>query len=210
MANRHGFFEFKMDGVGFVQQLISFLKSKEKDALRVLKGVNSTNINRKIKKAVIMAATPQDLDMTTFVKDKVLGGFKVRQTSVGTDHKFFNLSHPYITGRGATRLITKSSKKSKNVWSISYGGMMNILMYGRDSYPIPDPSKQRNRRKPMMWKNKPHYAQKSGKSGGFVGGGKSVRIPAYTGIDYMEAASEEVELWFKQIQDKFLSKGFTS
>jgi len=208
LANRHGFFEFRIDGLVFVNQLIFFLKSKEKEALRVLKGVNATNINRKIKKSVIMAAAPQDLDMTTFMKDKVLGGFKVRQTSVGKDHKFFNLSHPYITGRGATRLITKSSVRTKNVWSITYGGMMNILMYGRDAYNIPN--KARNTRKPMMWKNKPHYAKKSGKSGGFVPPGKILRIPHYVGVDYLEVASAEVEQWFQQIQEKFMSKGFNT
>ena len=107
--SKFGFFDFKVDGLLFVDQMISFLKVKEKEALRVLKGVNTTNLNRKIKRVVIAAAAPQDLDMTPFVKDKLLGGFKVRLTSKSADHQFYNLSHPYITGRGATRLITKST-----------------------------------------------------------------------------------------------------
>ncbi len=203
MANRHGFFEFKIDGLIFVEQLLSFLKMKEKEAKNVLKGVNTTNLNRKIKKAVTIAAAPQDLDMNTFTKDKILGGFKVRQTSVGPDHRYFNLGHAYITGRGATRLITKSSQKRAN--SITYAGMMSVLMYGRKEYNIP--SKPRDMRKPMVWKNKPHYAGKTGYAGGCIIG-KVLHVPAYEGIDYMEAASAEVEEWFDRIQEKFLSKGF--
>lgn len=189
----------------FVDYLISFLKIKEKEAKNVLKGVNATNLNRKIKKAVTLAASPQDLDMNTFTKDKILGGFKVRQTSVGPDHRFFNLGHPYITGRGATKLITKSS--SRRASSITYAGMMSVLMYGRKDYDIPN--KQRDRRKPMVWTNKPHYAGKSGYSGGFIIG-KVLHVPAYNGVDYMKAASLEVEAWFEKIQDKFLSKGFNT
>lgn len=206
MANRnHGFFEFKIGGLVFVEQLLSFLKMKEKEAKNVLKGVNTTNLNRKIKKAVTIAASPQDLDMNSFVKDKVLGGFKVRMVSKGPDHSYFNLGHPYITGRGATKLITKSSQKRAN--SITYAGMMSVLMYGRKDYYIP--TTLRNSRKPMMWVNKPHYAGKSGYSGGCIIG-RRLHIPAYEGIDYMEAASAEVEAWFEQIQEKFMSKGFNT
>ena len=178
---------------------------KEKEAKNVLKGVNTTNLNRKIKKAVTIAAAPQDLDMNSFVKDKVLGGFKVRMTSKGPDHRYYNLGHPYITGRGATKLITKSSQKRAN--SISYLGMMNVLMYGRKDYYIP--KTPRNSRKPMIWKNKPHYAGKSGYAGGCIIG-RRLHVPAYEGIDYMEAASAEVEAWFEQIQEKFMSKGFNT
>lgn len=205
MANKHGFFEFKIDGLVFVEQLISFLKVKEKEAKKVLQGVNTTNLNRKIRKAVTIAAEPQDLDMTTFVKDKVLGGFKVRESSKGVDHRYFNLGHPYITGRGTSMKITKSGKKK--TWSITYAGMMSVLMYGRQEYEIPKTAG--GRRDFMMWTNKPHYAAKSGRAGGFIAGGKQLKIPSYDGIDYMEAASDEVEAWFEQIQNKFLSKGFT-
>ena len=62
-------------------------------------------------------------------------------------------------------------------------------------------------RKPMVWKNKPHYAGKTGYVGGCIIG-KVLHVPAYEGIDYMEAASAEVEEWFDRIQEKFLSKGF--
>ncbi len=205
MANRHGFFEFKIDGLVFVEQLISFLKVKEKEAKKVLQGVNTKNLNRKIKKAVTQAAEPQDLDMTTFVKDKVLGGFKVRESSKGVDHRYFNLGHPYITGRGASMKITKSSRRK--TWSITYAGMMSVLMYGREEYMVP--TNPKGRRSFMMWKNKPHYAAKSGRSGGFIAGGKQVKIPTYEGHDYLTAISNEVEAWFEQIQNKFLSKGFT-
>lgn len=203
MGKKHGFYEFQIDGLMFVSSLISFLKIKEKEAKNVLKGVNAGNLNKKIKRAVTIAAAPQDLDMNTFVRDKVLGGFKVRMTSKGEDHKFFNLGHPYITGRGATKLITKSSQKRAS--SITYSGMMSVLMYGRKDYYIP--TKPRDARKPMIWKNKPHYAGKSGYSGGFIIG-KVLHVPAYEGVDYMQAASAEVEAWFERIQEKFMSKGF--
>jgi hypothetical protein len=204
--SKYGFFDFKIDGLTFVNHLISYLKKKEKEALNVLKGVNSKNLNKKIKKAITIAAIPQDLDMTPFVKDKVLGGFKVRLSSKGQDHQYYNLGHPYITGRGATKTITKSSIRTKRTWSITYAGVMNILMYGRGEYEIPN--KPRNNRMPMMWKNKPHYAGKSGFSGGLIKG-KVLHVPAYSGEDYTEAARQEIEAWMTQIQDKFLSKGFT-
>jgi hypothetical protein len=205
---RSNFWELKIDGLLFVSRLISYLKVKEKEALNVLKGVNATNLNRKIKKAVTQSAEQQNLDMTTFVKDKVLGGFKLRLTDKAKDHQYYNFGHPYITGRGATKLITKSSIKTKRTWSISYKGMMNILMYGREGYNIPSPNKPRNSRIPMVWVNKPHYAKKSGKSGGCIAGGKSVWVPAYSGVDYAEAAETQIQAWMDDIQEKFLSKGF--
>jgi hypothetical protein len=208
LARKHGFWDFKIDGVMFVNQLISYLKVKEKEALNVLKGVNAVNLNRKIKHAVTMASIPQDLDMTSFVKDKLLGGFKVRLTSKSQDHQYYNFGHPYITGRGATKKIVKSSRHRTN--SITYAGMMSVLMYGRKKYDIPNPNTKRNSRMPMMWKNKPHYASKSGFAGGFVGGKKVLHIKPYAHpIDYTLSAAAEVEAWMTQIQDKFLSKGFT-
>lgn len=203
---RHGFFDFKVDGLLFVNNIISFLKIKEKEALQVLKGVNTTNLNRKIKKSTMAAAAPQDLDMNNFMKNKVFGGFKLRLSSKSKDHQYFDLGHPYITGRGATEKIVKSSQKK--TWSITYAGMMSILMYGRKEFKIP--KSQRNSRIPMMWKNKPHYAEKSGKSGGFIRGGKILHIPAYNGIDYLENARQDIEAWFEAIQEKFLSKGFNT
>lgn len=203
---RHGFFDFKVDGLMFVNHIISFLKKKEKEALQVLKGVNTTNLNRKIKKSTMQAATnsDQNLDMTPFMKDKVFGGFKMRLSSKGNDHKYFNLGHPYITGRGATEKIVKSSKKK--TWSITYAGMMSVLMYGRKDYKIP--KSPRNSRMPMMWTNKPHYAGKSGYSGGLILGGKTLEVKKYKGVNYLENARQDIEAWFEAIQEKFLSKGF--
>lgn len=197
-----------MDGLAFVSHLISYLKTKEKEALNVLKGVNSTNLNRKIKLSILRAAIPQDLDMTSFVKDKLLGGFKVRLTSKSQEHQYYNFGHPYITGRGATKKIVKSSRNRTN--SITYHGMMSVLMYGRKEYKIPGPNARRNSRMPMMWKNKPHYASKSGFKGGFISGKRVLTIKPYAHpVDYTQSAADEVDAWMTQIQDKFLSKGFT-
>lgn len=210
MARKHGFFDFKIDGLLFVDHILSFLKIKEKEALQVLKGVNATNLNRKIKKSTMQAAAPQNLDMNAFMKDKVFGGFKMRLSSKGQDHKYFNLGHPYITGRGATKKIVKSSKKK--TWSITYAGMMSVLMYGRKEYEIPSEATRmkRNSRMPMMWKNKAHYAGKSGYSGGLIRGNRSLKIEEYDGINYLENARQDIEAWFEAIQEKFLSKGFNT
>ena len=208
---RSNFWELRIDGLLFVSRLISYLKVKEKEALNVLKGVNATNLNRKIKKAVTRSADQQNLDMTTFVKDKVLGGFKLRLTDKAKDHQYYNFGHPYITGRGATKLITKSSMNTKRTWSITYKGMMNILMYGhkKDGYFIPSPNKPRNSRIPMVWVNKPHYAKKRGFDGGCIAGGKSVWVPKYKkNVDYTKAAETQIQAWMDDIQEKFLSKGF--
>jgi len=195
--SKFNFFELNIEGLdNFFNYLLSYSKSFQSKAKRILNGVNTKNINRKIRKIVkttMKNSSEFEIKMGKKFNTFVVGSYSIRNISKSDTETLFKL-HNKFDDSGADKQIVKTH--GSNSWRFSTKSMFSVMNRGRRSYTIPSDGSKRK----MVW-----ICQKGAFVGKVIRKTGPLQIPAFGGFNFISQIEDNIKHWFSTIQDKFLN-----
>lgn len=185
--------------------LLSYSKQFQKKAMNILRGVNTTNINRKLTSTMrgIMdnSAHPYEIDKSKPMNKYMMSAYSVRRTTKTSTEHVYRLFNKFTDGKFGKHVIRMKSlnkgSASRRVWKFTAKSMFNIFEHGRKEYQIPGDKKKS--KKLLVWTGKYGKVKWNWNTRG------KLTIPPFGGYKSLDHIEKEVSFWFEKIQEKFLN-----